>query len=131
VTDHPNVDLMKRGYAAFAGGDLDTLKELFADDIVWHNPGESIISGDYKGRDEVFAFFGKLVQETGGTFRLDIHDILANDEHAVALARVHAERNGKVEDQNVVHVFHVKDGKVTEFWAMSEDQAAADEVFAP
>jgi len=33
---HPNEDLVRRGYDAFARGDMDTLRELFDPGIVWH-----------------------------------------------------------------------------------------------
>ena len=36
MADHPNVELLRRGYAAHGAGDLDTVNELFADDVVWH-----------------------------------------------------------------------------------------------
>jgi len=85
MTEHPNVELSRRGYDAFAKGDLATLSELIADDVTWHVRGVGPLSGDYHGRDEVFAFFGRLAEETAGTFRLDVHDVLANDEHTVAL----------------------------------------------
>jgi hypothetical protein len=126
MADHPNVALLRKGYEAFAKGDLDTLRGLFADDIVWHSPGNNILSGDYKGHEEVFGFFGRIVQETGGNFSNDIHDVLANDEHAAVMVNAHSERNGKTLDAPVVHIFHVKDGKVTEFWAFGQDSNELD-----
>ena len=92
---HPNEDLVRRGFAAFGTGDTATLGELFADDIVWHAGGRSPIAGDYKGKDEVFGLFAQFAERTGGTFRVDIHDVLANDEHVVALTKGTAEREGK------------------------------------
>ena len=41
---HPNVDLLNKGYDAFDKGDLDTVRALFAEDIVFHVPGRSISS---------------------------------------------------------------------------------------
>jgi ketosteroid isomerase-like protein len=35
---HPNEDLVRRGYDAFGSGDMQTLRELFHPDIVWHAP---------------------------------------------------------------------------------------------
>ena len=128
--EHANVAMMKQGYEAFAKGDLDTLRGLFADDIVWHATGDNILSGDYKGHDEVFAFFGRLVQETGGNFSNDVHHILADDDHASVLVTAHAERNGKRLDEPVVHVFNLKDGKVTEFSAFGQDTKAFDEFWS-
>ena len=35
------------------------------------------------------------MQETGGTFKYEIHDMVANDEHGVAIVEASARRNGK------------------------------------
>jgi ketosteroid isomerase-like protein len=126
---HPNEDLIRKGYAAFAAGDLDTLRQLFAPDIVWHNPGRNPLSGTEHGIDAVFQSLGRLAELTGGTFRVgEIHDVLANDEHAVALLRTYAERGGKALESNDVHVFNMSNGRVTEFWSVSGDQYSADEL---
>ena len=44
MTEHPNVELARRGYEAFAKGDLATLTELLADDVVWHVQGGGPLS---------------------------------------------------------------------------------------
>ena len=127
---HPNEDLVRRGYAAFGTGDITTLGELFADDIVWHVGGRSSITGDYRGKAEVLGFFGQLAARTGGTFRSEIHDVLANDEHVVALVTLSAARDGKSLHDNGAQVFHVAGGKVTETWFHPDDQYAADEFWS-
>lgn len=128
---HPNEDVLRRGYAAFAEGDMDTLRELIADDTVWHVPGDHPLSDDYKGKDEVFGFFDQQLERTDGTFRIELHDVLANDEHAVALVRFYGQRKGRdLDGALVTHVFHVEDGQATEFWASPFDQAAADEFWS-
>ena len=124
---HPNEDLVRRGYQAFAEADMATLNELFADDIVWHAPGRNQLAGTYRGKDEVFANFMKVAELTGGTFKLDIHTVLADDEHVAVLARVTGEREGKTLDDNSVQIFHIRDGKVTEQWLYPGDAYAGDE----
>src|SRR5262245_17857080 len=47
VTEHPNVELTRRGYDAFAKGDLAALAELIADDVTWHAAGAGPLSGTY------------------------------------------------------------------------------------
>lgn len=130
MSEHPNVELMRRGYAAFGGGDFEALNELFAEDIVWHETGRGPLAGDYRGRENVYALFGRLMELTEGSFRLDIHAILADDEHAVALVVANAGRGGREATANQAHVFHLRDGRVTEFWDASTDQYAFDELFA-
>ena len=124
---HPNEDLMRKGYAAFGSGDLAALNDLFSDDVVWHSPGHNQLSGDQRGKDEVFAQFGKIVELTGGTFKLDLHDVLANDDHGVALLTATAQRDGKELNDHSVQVFHLKDGKVTESWLHVGDEQKSDE----
>ena len=126
MAEHPNAALIRRGYDAFAKGDMDTINEIFADDIVWHISGRSALAGDYKGKNEVFGFFGQLGERSAGTFSIDVHDVLANDEHVAVLTRERAERDGKSLDVNFVHVWHVSDGKAVEFWAASTDEYAGD-----
>ena len=127
---HPNEDLMKKGYEAFGSGDLDAVRELFADDIVWHVSGRSPLSGDYKGKEEVLGFLAKTMEMTGGTFKLDVHDIMANAEHGVALTTATAEREGKRLTNRSVQVVHIRDGKLTESWLHPDDQYAADEFWS-
>ncbi len=128
MTNHDNVERVRRGYDAFSRGDLDALRELLSPDITWHAGGNNALTGDYKGVDEVFAFFGRLFEITEGSLAQDVHDVLANDEHAVALTRVRASRaDGRSMDMNQVGVFHVADGRVTEAWTLPEDARAADE----
>jgi uncharacterized protein len=131
TAQHVNVERARRAYEAFSKGDMATLSELITEDSVWHIGGKNRFSGDYKGRDAVFGFFGKLIEETGGTFRIEVHDILANDEHGVVMVRELAERNGKKWDGRSAHITHLDDmGRTKEFWAFQEDQAGADEFFA-
>ena len=127
---HPNEGLIQQGYDAFGKGDFDALNDLFADDVKWHTPGRSPISGDIEGRDAVYGQFAKIAELSGGSFKLEIHDMMANDEHGVALVTATGDRGGKSFSDNQVHVFHIKDGKVTEFWGHPGDQYAADEFWS-
>ena len=83
-----------------------------------------------RAQDEIFGFFGKVFELSGGTFKLEVHELFANDEHGVALVHAQGERQGKTLDMNEVHVFHLKDGKTTEFWSFEEDQRRADEFWS-
>jgi uncharacterized protein len=125
---HPNATRMKAGYDAFARADLEALREFLAEDIVWHFPGSSPMAGDYRGHEEVFSFFMKVFEQTGGSFTLEVRDVLANDIHGVAIVHVTGERDGKTLDSDQVHVGHINaEGRVTEFWNMPENVRAVDE----
>lgn len=127
MADHPDAELVRKGLKAFANRDMGTVGQVFADDIVWHVPGNNPLSGTYKGKEEVFGFLAKLGELSGGSFKLDVHDVVGNDEHVVALVRISGSRpDGRTLEMPVAQVFHVRDGKVVEFWGMAEDQAKAD-----
>lgn len=130
MADHPNVDLLRRGYAAYGAGDTETMNELFHDDVVWHVAGRSAIAGEYKGKEQVLGLFGKIAELSDGTAKIEVHDFLANDEHGIALVKESATRNGRSHEGNASHVFHIRDGKVTEFWDAQVDQYATDEFWA-
>jgi uncharacterized protein len=129
MTEHPNVERLRRGYAAYATGDHATLRGLLADDVAFHFLGHTPLSGAYNGIAEVLGYFVRL-QESGAAFTFEVHELLADDEHAVALLAGAAERSGKRTRQKVVHVFHLNaDGRVTDWWNFWEDQAALDDLF--
>ena len=131
TAQHANVQQARLAYEAFEKADMETVGEHLTDDVVWHVGGNNPLTGDYKGKDAVFGFFGKLMQNTGGTFKLEVHDILANDEHTVTLVRETAEKDGKKFEGRAVHVTHVdSEGRVKEFWACEENQAAGDAFFS-
>ncbi len=128
---HPNEDAVREGFAAFGRGDLDTLRKQFlADDVRWHLPGRSPLSGDYEGPEQVMQYFGRILELTGGTLTIDLHDVLANDDHAVALYTIGGEREGKRLHDHQVLVFHLRDGKATEVCTQPADQYAADDFFS-
>jgi ketosteroid isomerase-like protein len=58
---------------------------------------------------------------------LEIHDVLASDDHAVMLARERWERDGRTLEVRRVFVYHIRDGKLAEAWAYDDDQRAVDE----
>jgi uncharacterized protein len=91
-----NAAIIRRGYEAFNSGDMNTLSELFDESAVWHTPGRSSLAGDHEGREATFAYFGRLGQETGGTFQAELQHLLAEDDgRVVSLHRNSAERDGK------------------------------------
>jgi ketosteroid isomerase-like protein len=47
---HPNEELVRSAFDAFAKGDVDTLRESMDQDAVWYVPGRNQLSGDHRGR---------------------------------------------------------------------------------
>ena len=129
---HPNEELLRQAFAAFQRGDMEALQtRYFADDIRYHVSGRSPVSGDYEGTAQVLGLFGRLFELSGGTLRIELHDVVANDEHGVALFTLHAEREGRQLDDNEVLVSHATaDSKAAEIWTQAGDQYAVDEFWS-
>ena len=128
---HPNVDIVRDGYAAFRKGDRISLRQhLLAPDSQWHMTGYGPLSGEYTGVERVMAWIDRRDELCGGTFRIEVHDVVGNDEHVVALTTIHASRNGNLLEDNAVQLYHMRDGRITEAWSVPCDQRAADEFWS-
>jgi len=108
-----NAEIVRRGYAAFNSGDMETLAELFQEDASWHTPGQSPIAGDHVGREAVFAQFGRYGGDTGGTFKATLQDVFeSEDGSVVGVHHNSAERDGKHLDTGCCIVFELENGQV-------------------
>src|SRR5438132_8493558 len=125
-----NVDLIRRGYQAFQRGDLAAFDDILADECVWHVPGRSQLAGDKKGRRATVDYYGKLGELSAASIKVELHDVLANDEHVIGLHRSSAQRGGKSFETTEAIVFHVQGGRITEAWEHPFNLYGQDEVFA-
>ena len=131
MAEHPNARLIRKLHESFVEGSyLAAITELFAQDVVWRLPGSGPLSGDHRGRDAVLAAMRRFEELSGGTIRVEVHDIPTGDDHAVALLRAKGRRGEKRYDSPEIDVYHIKGGKVTEFWSFAEDQRLTDEFWA-
>jgi ketosteroid isomerase-like protein len=126
--EHPNVTLVREGFAAFERGDMGWMDQHLADDVVWHVGGNSKWAGAYQGKQQVLEYFGRQAQAMTGPPTSDIHDIVGNDEHVVVLgsAQASARDGGSSAEWRYTQIFHIRDGKATEVWGMAENDAAVD-----
>ncbi len=100
-------------YQAFNEADIETLTALFDERSSWHTPGRAAIGGDRRGREAVFGHFGRYGDETNGTFRASLQDVLASDDgRVVAIHHNSAWRKGKRLDVACCIVFQVRGGKI-------------------
>jgi uncharacterized protein len=104
VSEQENKELIKKGYAAFSSGDVETVMDLFDDDIVWVQPGKSVISGTYRGKAEVMELLGEFAEKR---LTVKVNGLVAEGDTVVALTEVFV---GGETGQNA-DVFTVRDGK--------------------
>lgn len=109
---HPNEELVRSTYAAMARGDGRALGKVLGPDTEWVIPGSSALAGHYTGPDEIFGFWKRVAEKTGGGLALHVEDVLANDHRAVALVVVRGERQGHRLEERQVAVFELAGGKI-------------------
>ena len=119
-----NVATARAVQEAFASGDIAQLDALIADDVVWHEIGRA----EPRHGKEALRASGP----GGGDYEITgvTHDILASDDHAIALVEATATRAGKTLTYRTAEIYHLKDGKITERWAFSDDTGAITAFFA-
>jgi ketosteroid isomerase-like protein len=125
-----NLDALRKVYDALESGDFATVMSLLSDAITAHVPGTSPVGGEYVGKEAVGGYVGKLAELSGGTLRFEPHDVLATDTHGVGLVKDLAERGEKSLAMNNVHVWHITNGALDEFWIYPGDLYAWDEFWS-
>jgi ketosteroid isomerase-like protein len=127
MAEHPGVARARDCVDHFHKGDPDVVQDYYADDIVWHVAGNHDLSRDYRRRDALLEYFGKVRDLTGGTLRLEPESILASNRHIAMFIRVTGQKDGK--ELNVLQAQVLKvapDGRWAEFWSLADDQDAVD-----
>ncbi|MBQ1088174.1 nuclear transport factor 2 family protein [Streptomyces sp. B93] len=131
MAEHAHAQLVRKGYEAFVRGDMDTLRGLIAADCTHHVPGSHPLSGDFKGQDAIIDMYGRLAQETGGTMRVELMNVMVDGRgHAVAVHHFQAERGGKKYDDTGCLIFRIVGDKVTDLDECVGDIDKADEFWA-
>lgn len=118
-------------YRIFEEGDMDQVRAMLAEDVVWQVPGRGRFAGIKRGVDEVFGFFERVGWEaSSATFNIRLDDVVADDSHMVAVVHYHHERNGTVFDQDGIEFLTLDtDGRINGFSAFIRDSTAFDEFF--
>lgn len=124
---HANEKVLRAALDAIIRGDPDALADCIADDAVTHFPGSSRLAGDHHGRGALGA---KIREICGKPLQIEVHDVLGNDDHAIGVYLMTAERDGRRLTWRHVNVYHLRDGKIVEAWQHPFDLVAVDEFFA-
>jgi uncharacterized protein len=102
--EEQNIEVIRKGYAAFAAGDIETVMSLIDDNIEWVHPGQSAISGTYHGKGELGGYFAGLAEQSA---TVTPRHFRADGDVVVALTEV---TSGDDEGQDA-DMFTLRDGK--------------------
>lgn len=116
--------------AFYAGGEEGPVREVLAEDIAWHVPGDNDIAGDYRGIEAVMAYFMRRRDIADRTFRMHPGDVLTGDgEHVAVLTDGTAEIGGVERRWSTVGLYRLRGERVAECWLLPLDARAFDEIW--
>jgi uncharacterized protein len=122
-----NTEIVQDAYKKFSEGDIQGLLTLVADDIKWTVPGieNAPFSGRRDGTQKVAEFFTELTTAEDITRFEPLEFIVQNDRVVVLGESAATVRDtGRSYQTDWVHVFSVRDGKITEFTELFDNAAA-------
>ena len=129
--EHPNATRFRAAEEArarneFTDEDIAKISAFLREDVEWHSPwGQGP-----KSREEVLQQFLAFKANSGGSLQFVLHEVYADDKHAVSLVSLIADRPDKPDkhlDVREANLFHLDEtGQCYEFWGLAEDQAAID-----
>jgi ketosteroid isomerase-like protein len=105
MAEHPMIRLLTAGHIRYGDLSLERLRMGIADDVVWYTPGNHPLSGRIEGIEGVFEWLRQSAEVTDGTFRVEMHRILADDEWAAVISTYRGERKGMVLEMPGVQTF--------------------------
>ena len=123
--EHQNVAMIREAAEkAERSGDMTAGMELMSEDIVWHEIGRD---EPIRGKQALMERFQGMPE--GATITTQTHDVVGNEEHVIQLVTATATLDGQSLVYRTAEIFHVKDGKVTERWAFSDDTDRINKFF--
>ena len=125
MADHPNAATLRAAAEEMdRTGDMMAQMDVLDDDIVWHEIGSD---EPIRGKQALIERFSSMPE--GASIKTDTHDIVANDEHAIALVTATAAMGDQSLTYRTAEIYHMRDGKITERWAFSDDTGRINDFF--
>ena len=129
--EHPNVTTVREMFAAFRSNDLSAILGAIPESLVWHFPGRGGgLAGSHRGREAVLGFLARVMELTGGTFHLDLEDIVGGDRHVIALFRGRGTRGAKALDNPTCLRIRFEGGRPAEIHEYVWDLYAVDDFWS-
>ncbi|PVZ11989.1 hypothetical protein C8D89_103320 [Actinomycetospora cinnamomea] len=118
-----DVETVRSIYEAFARGDVDAVFAAMVDDIEWDESPGMPYGGVYHGREEIVSkVFGPILTDVDG-FTAEPDEILPLGEDRVFAQGRHGGRGARGPvDARFVHLWTVRDGKVTRYQQLADTQ---------
>lgn len=128
-----NIDFVKSLYAAYSSGRIDTLLQAMDPKIRWYSNADRALlpwGGERSGQTEARRFFEELAANYE-TEQFEPREFMGGADFVVVLghSRGRMKRAGGRVDDQWIHLFRIRNGKVVEFRAYSDTHAQVQAFF--
>lgn len=125
MADHPNAATIRAAAEKMEqDGDMMSQMDMLADDVIWHEIGRD---DPIRGKQALIDRFRGMPE--GASIRIETHDVVANDEHTIQLVTARATMGEQELVYRTAEIYHMRDGKITERWAFSDDTERINRFF--
>lgn len=118
MAQHPNVATIDRMTQAALDGDVDTLAQIFTEDMVVHVRGTFPRVGDHRGATGFANVVGYINEITKGDVKLDQLFAIADGDWAAEWERATLGRDGKTLEMHDAFIYRFEDGRIAEMWVL-------------
>ena len=112
--EHPNSLLLHQCLQAANAGDRQTLRALWADDIVWHVKGASPWQGEIKGPENIFEYLADLGEVGTVGFNTEFDDVMVSNRSASVICHSRAEMGDRRLDASFLLIAKIVDRRIRE-----------------
>ena len=112
MIEHPNSLLLHHCLQAANLGDRQTLRALWADDIVWHVKGAGPWHGEIKGADNIFEYLAELGDVGSVGFHSEIEDVLVSNQRAAVICHSTASMGNRELDAGYLVIASIVDRRI-------------------
>ena len=124
MDEHPNAAAFRAAMAQ--PQNPQDMMDSLDDNVEWHEIGSA---EPLRGKEAVVK---RWTSGDLGNYQIEskLHDVVANDDHTIALMENTVTRDGKSFTYRTAEIVHMRDGKVTARWAFSDDTDRINKFFA-
>lgn len=127
---HPNALILEKLYSDLAKGDLEAVLKACSESMTFQISGKSKIAGKYTKTNFASELVSKWNELSNGTYQLEVHDILAGDQHVAVLASARLTRDGKPAEYRTAHVWRFGSGQPLAWYEYPRDLYQFDSIWS-
>ncbi len=129
--EHENLNIIDKFFQAYSRSDTNEIQQVFSENVKWIFPGQSSLSGEKVGIEEVISFFDKMGNIMGKA-NVEVKRLIigASNDYVIECQQIRTNRKDGVNfNQDMCVLWSFKDGKIIQGKHFMSDQYEADTFF--